>query len=694
MKKLKDNEPVLMRADNPLISFVLIIAMCLMGFCMDLDGASRPRNRGLLMTVESPDGSKSKALSVLPGPHIYIPKGSSPHPSMKPGPFKATISGILRVPIRADYYFSLIGSKSAQFTFNEESLLKVESDGEAETTSMMQLNKGYFDFQITLQGDSSKNDTFFRLTWGDAETPLAPFAYRTIGFNASSELRSTVKQQELVNEGKKQFEQLRCFKCHSDNTGEYVNFNDNLDAPELEGIGSRRNASWFVAWLKDPTSIRPNARMPKIFHGETQDSEIKAVASYLSSLKVDPFSEPKISEVVGDAQAGGQLFDKLLCSACHEKPGGDNIHIDPDNERFDLNHVNAKYTQGALKEFLLKPSQHYKSIRMPDFRLSDSDASNLVTFLRSNEMSLSFPEFSPSDDLIAEGKNLVSQLGCISCHKGPIDNKLESPKFTDLMKLTSHESKCLDPESPSDVSTIHYDIDEDQKGAITAFLKSDFAYYGGDSPYAQIDMEMTNLQCAHCHGTYEGFPSLALMNGKLNPSWAAKFISGKAGYHTRPWLEARMPGFEFYADDLSKGMAVANGFSPDGPKNPPVDPEKAEIGKNLVSAGGGFACVTCHDVGDFKATAVFEAPGINLAYSGERLQEEFFVRWLLHPLKVDRSSKMPVYFDKGKSPLDKYYEGDANKQVDAIWHYVLMGKDMPPPVVESTTTDSVADEFE
>ena len=155
-----------------------------------------------------------------------------------------------------------------------------------------------------------------------------------------------------------------------------------------------------------------------------------------------------------------------------------------------------------------------------------------------------------------------------------------------------------------------------------------------------------------------------------------------------------MPGFEFYADDLASGMAVFNGFSPDGANKPIIEPDKAEIGKNLVSAAGGFACITCHSVGDTKATAVFEAPGINLAYSGERLQEEYFTRWLLHPLKVDRSSKMPVYFDKGKSPLEKYFNGDANKQVDAIWHYVLMGNDMPAPVAESKSADSVADEFE
>ena len=89
----------------------------------------------------------------------------------------------------------------------------------------------------------------------------------------------------------------------------------------------------------------------------------------------------------------------------------------------------------------------------------------------------------------------------------------------------------------------------------------------------------------------------------------------------------------------------------------------------------------CHSVGNFAATQVFEAPGVNLIYSGERLQPAYFARWLRNPPLVDPSTKMPVYFDEeGKSPLTEVYDGDAAKQINAIWQYIRMGTKIPAPM--------------
>ena len=44
---------------------------------------------------------------------------------------------------------------------------------------------------------------------------------------------------------------------------------------------------------------------------------------------------------------------------------------------------------------------------------------------------------------------------------------------------------------------------------------------------------------------------------------------------------------------------------------------------------------------------------------------------------------MPVYFDEsGKSPLTDIYEGDGAKQIDALWQYIRLGAQMPPPGTE------------
>ena len=77
---------------------------------------------------------------------------------------------------------------------------------------------------------------------------------------------------------------------------------------------------------------------------------------------------------------------------------------------------------------------------------------------------------------------------------------------------------------------------------------------------------------------------------------------------------------------------------------------------------------------------VFESQGVNFAYTGARAQKSYFHRWVRNPLRIDPATKMPVYFDaEGKSPLADYYNGDAEKQIEAIWQYIRLGDKMLSP---------------
>ena len=43
----------------------------------------------------------------------------------------------------------------------------------------------------------------------------------------------------------------------------------------------------------------------------------------------------------------------------------------------------------------------------------------------------------------------------------------------------------------------------------------------------------------------------------------------------------------------------------------------------------------------------------------------------MNPLAIDPATKMPAYFDaEGRSQLTEFFEGDAAKQIDAMWHYL------------------------
>jgi hypothetical protein len=79
---------------------------------------------------------------------------------------------------------------------------------------------------------------------------------------------------------------------------------------------------------------------------------------------------------------------------------------------------------------------------------------------------------------------------------------------------------------------------------------------------------------------------------------------------------------------------------------------------------------------------VVESPGVNLAYSGERLLKPFFHRWVMNPQAIDPATKMPGYFDaQGRSQLTEILDGDGARQIEAIWQYVRLGTNMPAPPV-------------
>jgi mono/diheme cytochrome c family protein len=201
-------------------------------------------------------------------------------------------------------------------------------------------------------------------------------------------------------------------------------------------------------------------------------------------------------------------------------------------------------------------------------------------------------------------------------------------------------------------------------------------------PVEFAERQTHELNCRECHGKFDGFPSFDILGGKLRPEWSRAFIDGEIKWKPRPWLEARMPAFALpqRAEGIAQGLAMSHGYPPQTPAEPAIDAEAAKVGQKLISMVGGFSCVSCHAVGEFGATQVFDSAGINFARTGSRLMKPYVERWVRNPQSVDPTTKMPVYFDEtGKSPLGDVYGGDGAKQIDAIWEYIRLGDKMPPP---------------
>ena len=63
----------------------------------------------------------------------------------------------------------------------------------------------------------------------------------------------------------------------------------------------------------------------------------------------------------------------------------------------------------------------------------------------------------------------------------------------------------------------------------------------------------------------------------------------------------------------------------------------------------------------------------------ERLREDWFHRYMLAPTEYRPGTRMPLSFPDGKSALETVFDGDANRQIDALWLYLSQGKDAAKP---------------
>jgi mono/diheme cytochrome c family protein len=302
---------------------------------------------------------------------------------------------------------------------------------------------------------------------------------------------------------------------------------------------------------------------------------------------------------------------------------------------------------------------------------------------------------------VDKGVQLLVSAGCISCHAGaPVPG---IPKLADTF-ASGWTKGCLAPDASARGKAPDFGFTPEQRDALQAFGASGFDSLKQDSRMEFAERQISNLRCTACHARdgqqsvwsqlendmmvlqsaapnsdapaendpkpSTATPPLTWTGEKLQPAWMEKFIAGQVPYKPRTWIIGRMPGFVPWAKGIAEGLPLEHGFPIEVA---PVKPDlaKAKIGERLIGENGGFNCVQCHSVGPRGATAVFEAPGIDLALTRERIRPEYYARWVLHPLRIDPETKMPRFADdEGKTPLVDVLGGNAADQFDAIWQYL------------------------
>lgn len=662
--------------------------------------ACAPVHADLAATFTTGNQSHTRTVRL---PALLVEKGEPASSGVAPGPFTITWTSNLVLDARSRLYFSFEGEGKAVLTIDDEEVLSEEDELGTGKSDRLRLNAGETPIQITY---TSKPDGSgrFRLFWEERSfprEPVPPTAFAT-GNETTGGIRPELSARGLIAEH-------HCTKCHAPEKpfGEGAMPELSHMGPDLTTIGSRVSESWLRQWLAQPHTLKPTTTMPALVDASTEAGRQQAadLAAYLSSLGAPP-EQAQAAFPPDLVKRGGQLFHEFGCVACHTLPG--TREPDLKNTREPLNNVAQKFLPGTLEPFLKNPQAHHPSIGMPNFQLSDEEANALAAYLTtSSNGKESAPVPLPEQGDPARGKELAKALSCATCHDGLEEAvATTTPSFEAL--AGSGAVGCLAPDDETRSPAPELNLGEDRE-RLVAYLKADApaASLRRDTPAEFAERQFVSSRCYACHerdeepsllaalhveskplvAHIEGHdekldqsrPQLTYIGEMLNATYIEDMLDGSVEPEPRPWLEMRMPAFSLHAEALAEGLSRTHGIAPGGPDDTERDPELAETGR-MIAGQTGLACVLCHGVNDMKPLAAFEVQGINFDQCHQRLRPEYFYRWMHNPSRLDPDTKMPRYTQEDGSALrPDILEGDAEKQFEALWHYLLAGPKMEKP---------------
>ena len=542
-----------------------------------------------------------------------------------------------------------------------------------------------------------------RLWWTDGTFAPEPVPPTVLWHDKSSE---DLQAAESFRRGLFLASELRCSACHSIPGQRKPPL---PTAPSLAGAGSRLESRWIYDWLLDPQAIRPQAHMPRLFDAEkAADRQAAAdIAGYLMTLTSregearvnEQRAEPRGSAGASPSQtltsqpspSGAALFEDLACVACHRltPPTDDDKYY-----RLSLAHVAAKFHPGQLAEFLLKPQARYAATHMPDFQLSDAEASALAAHL----LAARRPDAPAGAELASadarRGEALFRELKCDACHANS-DNPPAPNLQARAVALANLTRGCLSAEAKSRGKAPQYSLSQFQIADLRACLGREELDRPSITQLELLPHILAAHRCGACHTrdhevaplrrivaeesdhgiAPEGIPNLTWAGEKLHGQWLRKQLAGELLYRSRPWLKARMPAFPHIANLLTEGLASEHGQRP-ASENQVADhlPQLAPLGDRLTRKDGGLDCRSCHAVGKDQPTGderTKVAQGINFAHTRERLRDDFYLRFVLDPPRHDVTTRMPKLSADGKTTnATAILDGDARQQFEAIWQFI------------------------
>ena len=289
----------------------------------------------------------------------------------------------------------------------------------------------------------------------------------------------------------------------------------------------------------------------------------------------------------------------------------------------------------------------------------------------------------------ARGRRLYAQLNCASCH----DPKPPMSAAPPLGAVRGADG-CLSDTPPA--TAPDYYLNGPQRAALQQALTSlNRATLAAPTPQQRVAHTMASFNCTACHvrdgaggvtPERDAFfssngedlgdegrlpPRLDGVGDRLKPAWLRTVLV--QGASVRPYLNTRMPQFGavnvghltdlFVALDRTQPVRPSREARPDSPS------VQLDAGRTLVGTGG-LSCIACHRFNRQPAQALSV---IDLVTATERLNEDWFRRFLRDPNRFHPGTRMPAFWPGGTSSLPAVLGGDTDRQHAALWAYLSGG---------------------
>jgi mono/diheme cytochrome c family protein len=501
--------------------------------------------------------------------------------------------------------------------------------------------------------------------------------------------------------------------------------------PQLTSISFKTSPTWVYRWVKNPKEYNPHTRMPDF---KLSDEEAEAVTAYLMDVSTKAaftYSSPRGAYAGGNAQRGKQLFEAVGCQACHvvgamtkvREARGTSYDIAPE-----LTRVGSKVNPDWLYDWVRNPRHFNPATKMPNLRLTDSEAKDIVAYLMTlkDERALPSRELNlTAEQVIQRGAKVIREYGCNGCHLIPgmekegrvsvsLSNfgrkKVEEMDFGDTkVPHTWHDwvfnklknSRVFQTDRIVQKMPV-FAFTDDEITSLRVFLLAQTKDEPDKRYVRAFDKKQQNIEagrrvaifynCQQCHQLEKGGayitsiieetafhpPIITGEGAKVQEPWLYSFLRqpSPVGQNSiRPWIPTRMPTFQLTEEEINKLQKYFLGLSNqelelrDYASFQP-DPKLLPIGKQIFED---FQCLKCHPAGTVapsssEVSTSDLAPNLRLARG--RLKPEWIVVWLADPGKIQEGTRMPTFFPDGQSPLPDVLDGDAHKQMVAIRDYV------------------------